>query len=86
MLVHIFQADGHWRECEIATIHHARAAALEAVEKCNMQKGDVAAICVTMYNSATAQFENTVWNVRFDGEKVFLLVNCDLRFVGTVSD
>lgn len=86
MLAHIFQADGHERDREIATVHHAKTAALAAVEKCNMQKGDCAAICITSYNRATAQFENTVWNVRFDGEKVFLVVDGEPRFVGTVCD
>ena len=86
MLVHIFQADGHERDCEIATISHAGAAALEAAEKGRMQNGDCAAIAITKYNSSTGQFENTVWNVQIEGKKVFLLVNCELRFVGTVSD
>lgn len=86
MLVHIFQADGHERNREIATEHHAGLAALAAVEKSNMQKGDRAAICITSYNLATVQFENTVWNVQFDGEKVFLVVDGEPRFVGTVCD
>ena len=86
MLVHIFQADGHERDREIATVHHAKSAALAAVEEGNMQKGDRAEICITSHNPATAQFENAVWNVQFDGEKVFLVVDGEPRFVGTVCD
>lgn len=84
MLVHIFQADGHERDCEIATTHHACAAALAAVEKCNMQKGDNALLCVTVYNRATAQFENLLWHVRFDGSQVFLDLDGELRLVGSI--
>ena len=84
MLVHIFQADGHQRTKEIPTNHNAREAACTAAESCNMQKGDSAAICVTSYNLASAQFENTVWRVEFDGESVYLVVDGERRFVGTI--
>lgn len=86
MLVHIFQADGHQRDREIATTHHSHEAAIAAVEKCGMQKGDRAAICVTTYNLATKRFESIVWNVEFDGESVYLVVDGERRFVGTVHE
>lgn len=84
MLVHIFQTDGHQRDREIPTIHHSHAAAIAAVEKCGMQKGDRGAICVTAYDLATERFENTVWRVEFDGESVYLVVDGECRFVGTI--
>ena len=84
MLVHIFQHDSHQRTKEIPTNHNAHAAAIAAVEKCGMQRGDSAAVCITSYNRATAEFENTVWNVEFDGESVYLVVDGERRFVGTI--
>ena len=84
MLVHIFQHDGHQRTKEIPTNHNAREAALFAVEKCGMQKGDRAAVCITSYNRATEEFENAVWNIEFDGESVYLVVDGERRFVGAI--